>query len=441
MEHELGRTQKWKRRKNLSQSPIPDALAGCSKDNDTHVQIDKGQAKIPDPERMDDRHTEIIDNNEENHLSNKQCEVKSSIDGMCDYCRWQSTNVIKKSLEGWIDNESISSLSVSRLLELLREHFPSLPKCGKSIRRRRENFFKQEWEGHGVYIHFPTWKDELEEFCSQMECPSCIDLVISIDGIPLANTNRKHNAYPILIKVKGTKTIFCCGIFCTNTVKKIVPTPEKYLRCFLPELKEIVTHGLNIGTMLVTVRPIFTCDAPVRQWLKKIISHTGYSSCERCVQRGTRNDNRTTLLKLKAPKRTDNSFRMKAHPYHHQGVEDSPLVDLPVDMISLFCLDYMHLVCLGVGKRLFKRLKSSKGYSVKCSLSSAQRAQIEDILLSWQGFFPSEFPRHFESGYKHMSLWKASEFRLMVLYSGDVLLSNSAIFSTAQFENFCHKTL
>ncbi len=48
--------------------------------------------------------------------------------------------------------------------------------------------------------------------------------------------------------------------------------------------------------------------------------------------------------------RTDATFRNQVHKNHHKG--RSPLLHLKINLISSFPLDYMHLVFLGVFKRL-----------------------------------------------------------------------------------------
>ena len=113
----------------------------------------------------------------------------------------------------------------------------------------------------------------------------------------------------------------------------------------------------------------------MRQWLKQITSHTGYACCERCIHRGENIENRIVLTKLNSKRRTDESFRNQQYSSHHVGF--SPLLELPVDMIYLFPLDYMHLLCLGIGKRLMRRLLSSKTFSLKCSLSVLKKTIVE----------------------------------------------------------------
>ena len=182
------------------------------------------------------------------------------------------------------------------------------------------------------------------------------------------------------------------------------------------------------------ILPYFLCDAISRQWLKQIKSHAGFGCCERCIQRGDKIEGRIVLSKLNSKKRTDDSFRTKQYESHHVGT--SPLLQLPVNIIELFPLDYMHLLCLGVSKRLLKRVKSSKSYSIKCSLSPSQIAKVEEIILSWHAFIPKEFPRKFQAKFKHLSHWKASEYRLMMLYTGVVFFSNKELFSDEVFENY-----
>lgn len=55
--------------------------------------------------------------------------------------------------------------------------------------------------------------------------------------------------------------------------------------------------------------------------------------------------------------RTNESFVQQTDKNHHTGW--SPLLDLNVDMINWFPLDYMHLVLLGVFKRLLGIWKGS----------------------------------------------------------------------------------
>ena len=80
----------------------------------------------------------------------------------------------------------------------------------------------------------------------------------------------------------------------------------------------------------------------------------------------------------------------------------------------------MHMVCLGVTKRILHYLKNGPR---KCILSSQQFAQISDHLTSLKGTMPSECARQPRS-LDELPRWKATEFRQFLLYTGLVVLKN-----------------
>ena len=91
------------------------------------------------------------------------------------------------------------------------------------------------------------------------------------------------------------------------------------------------------------------CDAPARAYLQKVKGHSGCSGCERCIQSGVY-CNEVTFPLVDSDLRTDIQFDEMSDEDHHLGA--SPLSRLSIGMVSQFPLDYMHLVCLGVTRRL-----------------------------------------------------------------------------------------
>jgi len=91
------------------------------------------------------------------------------------------------------------------------------------------------------------------------------------------------------------------------------------------------------------------CDAPARSFLKCIKGHSGYNSCERCVQEGEWH-NKLVFSEMNARLRTDESFIQMTDSDHHHTI--SPLTELNFGLVSQFPLDYMHLVCLGVVRKI-----------------------------------------------------------------------------------------
>jgi hypothetical protein len=63
-------------------------------------------------------------------------------------------------------------------------------------------------------------------------------------------------------------------------------------------------------------------------------------------------NHRMTYPEINAKLRTDDAFARLEDDAHHRG--PSPLSVLPVGLVTSFVLDYMHLVCLGVVRKLLK---------------------------------------------------------------------------------------
>lgn len=159
--------------------------------------------------------------------------------------------------------------------------------------------------------------------------------------------------WPILGRIhEDHQKPFVIGIFCGS--KK--PTPQELLEDFIKELSHGIRNGFDLFNMKIPLKVrAFICDAPARSYLKCIKPHTGYSCCERCVVGGEYFANRMTFpYNQNAPpptKRTDTSFAVQEDEEHHLNV--SPLTQVPkLGLVSNFALDYMHLVCLGVMRKL-----------------------------------------------------------------------------------------
>lgn len=64
------------------------------------------------------------------------------------------------------------------------------------------------------------------------------------------------------------------------------------------------------------------------------------------------NNNRMAFLKEDAKLRTDESFKYRTNPEHHKHQDKTPFEVISLSMVSQFPLDYMHLVCLGIAKKI-----------------------------------------------------------------------------------------
>ena len=83
---------------------------------------------------------------------------------------------------------------------------------------------------------------------------------------------------------------------------------------------------------------------------KNVKGQSGYHGCEKCTQPVVYR-NKITFPEVAAPLHTDAQFDEMTDEDHHIG---SPPFGgrLSIGMVSQFPLDYMHLVCLGVTRRL-----------------------------------------------------------------------------------------
>ena len=205
----------------------------------------------------------------------------------------------------------------------------------------------------------------------------------------------------------------------------------------MTELVELTTIGFSKNSVHYKVEVgAFICDAPARSFLKCIILHTGYNSCERCTIKGEYRKNRIVFNSFEEfPLRTDLQFHnldyydpLPTTKCHQKG--KSPLIDANIDCISKFVLDYMHFCCLGVMKRILKFLKSGPRI---CKLSDALTKQISQRLQLLNGKFPQKFSRQARA-LDELDRWKATEFRQFLLYSGVICLEG--IVNSNLYEHF-----
>ena len=169
------------------------------------------------------------------------------------------------------------------------------------------------------------------------------------------------------------------------------------------------------------------CDALAHAFLKNIKGHTGYSACEKCSVFGANINSRVVFLELDAPLRTNETFRAMTDAEHHKGT--SPLLLLPIDVISTFPIDYMHNVCLGVMRKLLRYWQKGP-FQCRFNVNSSL---ITCYIDTMSPFMPKEFARR-PRALTEMDRWKATEFREFLLYVGPVLLRENI--NKSIYDNF-----
>ena len=160
-----------------------------------------------------------------------------------------------------------------------------------------------------------------------------------------------------------------------------------FLRDFLDEYS-LLQSGISYnGHALPVSIKFFCCDAPARAFLKKIKNHTGYNSCERRVVHGEY-EGRLVFHESVCTLRNYTDFSMGLYRKHQLG--KSNLLDFKISCVKIFVLDPMHLVYLGVVRRM---TSSWIDGPLLCRMSFQQLNRISLNLLNLNGKLPSEFAR------------------------------------------------
>jgi len=303
-----------------------------------------------------------------------------------------------------VNNQSHKSLN--DLLQALRNHGHSdLPKDSRTL-LCTPKVVECQARCNGEYIYYGL---ETGKRSTLLQCPASPDRIavtINVDGVPLFRSSTAQ-FWPMLAKVEGFGPFIIC-LFSGMTK----PEPlEDYVQDLVEEIKRLREIGIqHKGNVIQVDIKAFICEAPARAFLKNIIYHTGYHSCERCEEEGEWLGKIVFNSKDTSPSRTDEKFSQMAYRAKHQNGE-TPLIRAGIPCVSSFVLDYMHLVCLGVVRRILYYLVNSL----------RDRAELSSELIKLRNSMPSEMARKPRS-LQELDRWKATEFQQFLLYTGPVIL-------------------
>ena len=281
------------------------------------------------------------------------------------------------------------------------------------------NGISEAFGTHGsVDVHIPT---------------SGVDVQINIDGLPLYRSS-KTQFWPILGRIlQPSLPPFIIGLF---SGQQKPDNLDEYLHDFVAEMRDIEQHGaLMAGSENRVCVQIYCsiCDAPARAFVKRIKGHNAYHGCERCDQHGVWRD-KVTFPHTNAPLRSDESFNEMIDDSHHLPSAPTPLRQISIGLVSQFVLDPMHLVYLGVVKKLLGLWIKGR-VATNCRIGNNGVRTISEVLVSFHSYIPREFPRKCRS-LSEVDRWKATEFRQFILYSGVVALKKNI--PDAFYKHFLH---
>lgn len=337
-----------------------------------------------------------------------------------------------QKLRNWVSKHNISQAAVSDLLKLLRENDSLknvLPSDCRSLMKTPRNISSSiKPLGDGKYMHFGLLKysNLLDDTCNFKEV---IKININIDGLPISKSSGAQ-FWPILGSVCADKYTepFPIGIYFGMSKPS---DPNLFLEAFVNDILEIKRNkGVDLGDgrlLRVEINAVI-CDAPARSFILGVKNHTGYFGCLKCTCEGDYVDNRVIFSEFTSSLRTNETFRNKLQPEHHK--HNTILENLDIDLVEQVPLDYMHLICLGVTKKML--LLWYKG-SLDVRLKPQEIKNLSERNMSLKNWIPVEFCRRPRSLYE-VDRWKATEFRLFLLYSGPVILKN--LLKKAHYQHF-----
>lgn len=324
----------------------------------------------------------------------------------------------KEKMIQWVNQFEVKHAAVDDLLKLLQNYGHSyLPSsCRTLLATPKTVNLEQRSSMEYFYFSLQTQLfNHLSEFSKFYErFPDILNISLNIDGLPLFKSSNKC-LWPILCSINNLQPSCVFPIALCYGCSK--PANLDFLKDTVEDIKALFQNKLVWKSQKIYIKlQSIICDAPARSMVKSTKSFNGYYGCDFCTQKGLWLGRITYQECVKFEMRSDQSFRDQINKEHHIGI--SPFLELPVNMIQQFPLDYMHQTCLGVMKKLL--LTWMRG-NKKVRLSFIQIEEISSRLINLRQFVPRCFSR-LPRSLREVDRWKATEFRQFLLYTGKLVL-------------------
>ena len=345
-------------------------------------------------------------------------------------------NLISKQLADWAVSNGIKQIHLSRLLRILKETMPFLPLDARTLLKTMR-YVRTKEISPGLYYHFGICEGMRRTllFQKSMESFSKIGIIVNIDGIPLTKSTN-NMFWPItgrvLEPVNGPP--FIIGIYYGNK------DPDDFndlLEDSVEEVKDLCAIGFTFDSSILNFQLIgFVCDAPARAKIKSTVLHSAYFGCGKCFVKGIYYKptedagGRVTFPDTNCVLRTNENFRSREQASHHHETS-SVLEQLDMDMVMDFPEDEMHLLDLGVMKKILYFQKS--GRYTPARLSKKKLTTLSDRIISLKPYVPVDFARK-PRGLDELARWKATELHFVLMYAGIVVFNG--LISEDHFKHF-----
>ena len=334
----------------------------------------------------------------------------------------------QRDLAFWVLSCNVTKSAVDALLRVLRSQprLSFLPKSYRTLIKtpRSINLIPMS---PGKYFHAGLKEgiiNALENSGVNIDSLDKVQVFLNVDGASMSDSSPSHLWFILgrFINVVNSSP-FEIGLYHGPGKPNNF---NEFLRQFTEEANQLIDHGFEYHDKTITVElHCFTCDAPALANIKFIKQHGAYSSCTKCTTEGFWVDNtnggggRVTFPEVNAPLRTHQSFVDQEQLQHHGG--KSILENLRnINMVNSFTIDPFHLVYIGVVGKMLHLLNSCRR-KITVRVLKSEVDNISNFLVEIKNCIPLEFARKTRS-LKQLAQYKATEFRLLLLYVLPVVL-------------------
>lgn len=358
------------------------------------------------------------------HTTENSCNDSDSStlfsDDEVPFVQIETNMCLNESISKWAIQFNIKQNALSALLKILKKDGNNdLPIDGRTLLKTPRLVDIMPMCG-GAYVHLGFKKaidNILNELNNSNIYVSELNLLINIDGLPLSKSSTSC-LWPILCSSSQSDKVYLVGAYHGYGKPKDSNT---FMEKFINEPCEVINSGVltKNGVWCSVKISSLICDAPAKSFVLNIKGHNGYFSCTKCNNEGAYVLNRVCFSTTACELRTDEAVAQMTDEDHH--ISPTDWVRIPhFGMVSSVPLDYMHLICLGIMKKLLN-LWLSGPLNVRIPAHGANT--ISTGLLNLRKYIPNDFVRK-PRGLNELKNWKATELRQFLLYSGPVVLKN-----------------
>ncbi|KAF0732237.1 Uncharacterized protein FWK35_00018847, partial [Aphis craccivora] len=358
----------------------------------------------------------LIENNKDENTAD---DCSNNLDMNC--------SLVEEQLREWHFNYNTTLASFSSMLKIWKKFKKfELPSDARTLLSTPRSVRIKSIEG-GKYCHFGLKKAVHSIILAlKLEIGSIkeINLTLNIDGLPISRSNQSC-FWPIMIsELRLKQKVFIVGVFHGYGKPKC---PNEYLEEFISELVPLINNGFltEEGEVIPVVLSALICDAPAKSFVLCTSGHTAYGSCSKCTIIGKYINNRLCFPSDEEYSefnlRSDEDFSkfLYKNKYQH-GISIFTTSVPSFGSVSCVPLDYCHVVCLGVMKKLiYLWVKGPRFLKLKPSDITV----ISEKLIEMQQYTPKDFARKPRALSEFLN-WKATEFRQFLLYTGPVVLKS-----------------